>query len=152
MRRQVDLDRESGAAVLQIRAGLITLAGSYRRLDQYRSVTLAACPLVPTPACPEALAAFRAAAKLESAIQRRVELEWQAGRLRWRAGAGARDGYPEFDFPVATGTEEDLGRGWMVEFERRAPTAYSLSIRGDRIGARAEIRRNANEWNAAWKE
>lgn len=138
--------------MIGLRAGLLTLRDSYERMDRYRAVTLAACPVVPTPACPAALRLFRAAATAESGIQRLVQARWSGQQVRWRLGSGSRSGFPGFDFPIATGTERDLARSWLAEYDRKTARPYTLRIRDVRMVSGAECRRSGNEWKIAWTE
>lgn len=148
--RQVNFDRETGRAALELRAALKTLSASYSRMDFYRSVTLAACPLVPTPLCPEALTAFRAAASVEGSIQQLVRLHWHSQTALWTSGTGVRNFYPEFNFPIATGTERDLLRSWSSEFELLSSRTYDFWISWRNAESKARLRKSHEEWNVAW--
>jgi hypothetical protein len=152
LHRQIRLDRDTGAAVIAIRASLRTLSASYQRMEYYRGITWAACPVVPTPLCPAAKAAFQVAGAIEGTLQRMVEARWKANQLLWQSGGFIRTGYPDFDFPIATGGERDLYRLWMIDFNSRARKEMALRAGDGRLASTAELRRSPHDWQIAWTE
>ena len=150
--RQTQLDRDSGSPPLQLRAALKTLQASYQRLDIYRALTLAACPIVPTPACPEAMAGFKLASRVERMIQIGVRTFWQLQVAMWETHSGAKSSFPSFEFRIAQGNESDLLVSWQTEFDGKTARPLCFSIQKWGLAAKSELRRDDHEWTVAWTQ
>lgn len=140
--RQVVLDRKTGEFALLLRAELISLQGSYQRLDHYRTITLSLCPA--TPACPEALEAFKTAAATERLIQESIQLFWNHQRLQFLSD------YPEFNFHIASGGLGDLLVSWKTEFESKLNPDYHLDQWDGGLRSQSTVRRIHHGWSVAW--
>jgi hypothetical protein len=149
------MDRCTGGAVLHLRAALKSLEHSYLRIEVAREATLA---LLLTPAAPEALSAFRSAAKIEKKIEEAIRKDWEWEAKRWESMTGLgcrlrrmpeRSPYPPFQYPIINPDLSILEmRTSRFLLSQKRPIELSIHSAQLRSGARLE--QVNHEWLTYW--
>lgn len=150
--RQVTLDRITGEYALNLRASLLTLEASYKRLAIAQAAVAASCPA--TPACPAVTEAFLNDSKIEKLIHEAVKLYWNTQKTTWSLHFDLKSPYPNFDFQMARGNLLDLLTPWALPLNRLSSKKITLWRKNLLFGQQSEsqVWRTKNEWNVAWTQ
>ena len=157
-RTQVSLDQCTGSFAINLRSASLTIEQSYSRLETYREACIAACAI---PAvCPEALALFQSAARVEKLIEEAAKLYWEGESLVWSQGLNERchlsfltekSPFPTFNFPIVD-PDLDLFGLEQTRFEMNAPT-IRLKLQSSPIVSVSQLKReNDHDWTLRWIE
>jgi hypothetical protein len=152
----VNFDRCTGTAALRVRAWIVAHERSWKRIESARRITLG---LLPTPAGPSALEAFRILLLAERGNQEKLRLEWLKEALRWNllTGVGCRlrrrperSDFPEHDLDLVEPDAETVlaGAGSRMPVPREE---YRVRIASRNQHSSARVWRSSDEtWKVRW--
>ena len=130
-KKQIELDQLTGKVAIQLRASIITMEQSKKRLQIAKAAMIAGC--VYLPSCPAFIKAFELQKKVEQGIQNLAEQSWNGERLLW----------PDHDLD----TLQNLMKKKHIKISIRSANLTSTS----EVWTKSkEI--NSHEWKIAWIE
>lgn len=79
--KQIELDQLTGSVAIQLRASILTMENSEKRLRIAKATMIAGCTYLPS--CPAFTRAYQLQKKVEAGIQEIAEMNWNTQKSRW---------------------------------------------------------------------
>ncbi len=135
---QIQLDQLTGSIAIQLRASIITVEDSKKRLRIAKVAMIAGC--IDIFACPAFKRAYELYKKIEIGIQKLAEQNWNAQKIKWLAY------HPFFSRKSSIPTIEELSQQNSLILKIKRGNLISASKLWKTEGTKS------NGWKIAWVE
>lgn len=133
---QIELDQFTGSTIIQLRASIITLESSEKRLRIAYTAMLAGC--VYPPSCAAFQSAYQLQKKIEMGIQEIAEKHWDTQKLKWMMEKPILS----FKNPIPTIHELKNIKTLTLQIQ------YGSLISASKLWKEKGV--NPHDWNIAW--